>query len=180
MGETRSGNLPEDRTAQPQSRRDFGFSAVELMLVAALLCVVIGSLIPQLLTASENAQYDAIGQDLLQFRRQIEQYTQDHEGRRPAQGTTSGELFVEQLLGRSTHTGVVRVDGRYGPYLIGEIPSNPVSGSSRILVIPGPLRQQHFGGRGDHGWAYSSETGEIRASVATDIVNSDGRPINTL
>ena len=150
------------------------------MLVTALLGVVIGSLIPQLLAANDNARYDAIQQDLVQFRRQIEQYANDHDGRVPAHGTNSGEMFAEQLLGRTSHTGVVRDDGRYGPYLIGSIPANPVSGSSRVLVVPGPLRQHHFEGRGDHGWAYSSETGEIRVSLATSVVASDGRPVNTL
>ena len=141
---------------------------------------MIGSLIPQLLTANDNARYDAIQQDLIQFRRQIEQYSLDHDGRLPAHGTNSSEVFARQLKGRTTHTGVVRDDGRYGPYLIGELPANPVSGLSRVLVVPGPLRQHHFAGRGDHGWAYSSETGEIRANVAANIVGADGRPVNTL
>ena len=40
MGGTRSDNLTDVLERQPATGRDFGFSAVELMLVTALLAVV--------------------------------------------------------------------------------------------------------------------------------------------
>ena len=180
MVQSCSRDLLRGENSVARSSMDFGISAVEFMLIVALLSVVVGSFMPQILSATQHANHDAIAQDLEQFRRQIEKYTMDHEGRRPAAGSSSSVNFAQQLQGRTSHTGVVHRDGRYGPYLIGDLPVNPVAGSSKVLVVPSPLRQHHFDGNGDHGWAYSSETGEIRANIATDVLNSEGRPLNTL
>lgn len=155
-----------------------GFTVIEVLIVTALLALLAGIVLPELRAAGQQARCQAVQRDLASFRKQIALYREHHDGRWPAQGTESGDLFAAQLGRRTTHTGTVTDDGRYGPYLFGPLPENPWTFSSRVLVVAGPLRDEHCDGRGSHGWAYSSTTGDIRASIPPDVIAVDGRPVN--
>lgn len=149
---------PED-TGTP-----FGISFIEFALIAAALSTCAMALAPELAAATRTAREQAVEQDLAMFRRQIEQYKKDHGERLPAVGTNSESTFVAQLTGRSDEHGETSPRGHFGPYLLGELPPNPFNGKRRVLVVPGPLKNEHTRGDGNHGWAFSSMTGEIAAN----------------
>jgi general secretion pathway protein G len=143
-----------------------GISFIEFALMAALLSGCAISLAPELAAATRTAREQALEEDLAMFRRQIEQYRLDHGNQLPAEGTNSEATFVSQLTRRTNEHGDVAERAHFGPYIIGELPVNPYSGKSRVLVVPGPFQREHVDGDGTHGWAFSSTTGEIRANTA--------------
>lgn len=139
------------------------FSFLELLIVVTLLAILGATLVPQFTAAHEDARQAAVAEDLDRFRRQLDLYRTQH-GHWPAEGTNSEAQLIKQLRSRTTSTGVVHEDGKYGPYLIGEIPANPFNHSNKVLVVPGPLKPHQFDGQGVYGWAYSSTTGEFRVN----------------
>ena len=140
------------------------FSFLELLIVVTLLAILGATLVPQFTAAHEDARQAAVSDDLDRFRRQLDLYRVQH-GHWPAEGTNSEAQFIKQLRSRTTSTGIVHEDGKYGPYLIGEIPANPFNHSNKVLVVPGPLKPHQSDGQGSYGWVYSSTTGEFRVNL---------------
>lgn len=168
---------PPDGDGTVESR---GFTVIELFIVLAILGLLAATLIPQVSVAGDVARQEAILKDLHMFRRQIAAFSKDHDGRLPAQGTNSATRVEAEMTGKTTPSGNVSGDGRLGPYLIGDIPRNPYSHADTILVVPGELKEHHYNGSANHGWAYSSTTGEFRANLTDDTTDSSGRRINLL
>ena len=147
------------------SRRWAGFTVLELLMVVTLLAILAVTLIPQFTAAHEDARRAVVHDDIEQFTRQLKLYREQHSGHWPAEKSTSEDTLLKQLKSRTTATGIVAADGKYGPYLIGPMPTNPFKGSSSVIVVNGPLASTHHDGHGPHGWAYSSTTGEFRANL---------------
>lgn len=148
----------------PSTETPSGISFIEFALIAAALSACAMSLAPELAVATLQTREQAVEEDLAMFRRQIRQYRKDHGDRLPAAETNSESTFVVQLTGRSDEHGEISPRGSLGPYIIGALPPNPFNGKRRVLVVPGPLKHEHTRGEGNHGWAYSSTTGEIAAN----------------
>jgi len=158
----------------------FGFTVIEILIVLALLGIVAITVVPQFSRAAEDAQLQTVQGDLDVFRRQIDRYRAEHGGRLPAYETDSEADFVAQLTQRTTESGTIDPTGRCGPYLIGDMPPNVFTGRRSIRVVRGTLQPPHFNGSGDHGWVYSSTTGEFRISTSSDVTDREGRPVNSL
>ena len=141
-----------------------GISFIEIALISVLLGGCAMTLGPELLHAAHSAHTRAVEQDLAMFRRQIQQYQLEHDGRLPGAGTDSEAMFLGQLMHATNERGEWAAGGHLGPYLLGPIPSNPFSGEDGILVVPGQLTPEHA----DDccGWIFSSTTGEFRAQMA--------------
>lgn len=141
-----------------------GLSFIEFALIAAALSTCAMALAPELAAATRTAREQTLQHDLEMFRCQIEQYKKDHGERLPAAGTNSETTFAAQLTSRSDAHGETSPRAHFGPYILGELPPNPINGKRRVLVVPGPLRREHTAGVGNHGWAFSSTTGEFSAN----------------
>lgn len=163
----------------PDIRRSPGFTVVEILIVVALLGIVAITMVPQFSSAGDGARLLTVKEDLDIFRRQIDRFRNAHDGRLPAQGSASEADFIRDLTSRTTAAGQVDPTGRCGPYLIGRMPLNVYTGLRTILVVPATLRPPHFNVSGEHGWAYSSTTGEFRINVPGDLTDDDGRPVNS-
>lgn len=161
------------------NRRFSGFTVVEILIVVALLSIVAITVVPQFSNAGDEARMLTVEEDLAIFRQQIDRYRTDHDGQLPAQGSTSEAEFIVQLTQRTTKDGTADPAGVCGPYLVGRMPPNVYTGHRTILVVPGTLQPPHFNGSGEHGWAYSSTTGEFRISVSSDVADADGRTVNS-
>ncbi len=155
-----------------KGRSSSGFTMIELLMVLALLGILAATFVPKFLAAHHDARQAAVVQDLAMFQRLIALYREHHNGHLPAQGTDSEETFLKQLRGRTTVTGNLAPDGKYGPYLKGDMPANPYGGASTVLVIAGPIQPQQCDGNGKHGWVYSSTTGEVRANLRGAVVET--------
>ncbi|MHC4877714.1 MAG: hypothetical protein ACYTGL_14555 [Planctomycetota bacterium] len=158
--------IRELRRRADQPTMIWGISPIESLMLVTLLGLLVATLFPELLRTQVAAQQKSVQTTVEAVRRQIAHFREHHQGRLPAQGTDSAEQFVDQLFRRTTISGRVAADGRFGPYLLGEFPMNPYVRSSVVLVVAGPLEQRHWQGESDHGWAYSSTTGEFRANVS--------------
>jgi general secretion pathway protein G len=156
-----------------------GFTFIEILIVLVLLGIVGVTFVPQLTAASNDARREAVEQGLAMMRRQIKSYHNHHQ-QYPAHGTNSKKRFLSHLTEKTNHAGDVNAAGRFGPYVIGGVPVNAYTQQNSVLVVPGELRAHQFAGHGDHGWAYSSTTGEFRANLSPNVTNQDDVPVNRL
>jgi len=157
-----------------------GFTLLEILIVGTLLLILAATFVPEFTAAHEDARCSAVQDDLNMLRRQIELYRRQHDGRFPGYATASEETFLKQLGQRTDPIGTPSPKGKYGPYLSGDMPRSPYKDSPRVLVVLGPLKPVHYDGSGEHGWTYSSSTGEIRANVSPTITAPNGKPVNQL
>jgi len=140
-----------------------GISFIELALISVLLTGCAMTLVPELSHAADSARRRAVEQDLAMFRRQIQQYRLEHADDLPGGGTDSEAMFLGQLMQPTDERGEWTAASHLGPYLLSRVPANPFSGKNGILVVPGLLTRNHM--YGNHGWVFSSTTGEIRAQM---------------
>lgn len=177
----RSNNETSGSKVADASVSASGFTPIELLMVTALLGIVVATLVPQMLSDSEEARRNTLLLRLHSVRGQIDQFRQDHNGRFPAEGRNSAEEFVRELTTIANRTGNRFPAGRTVPDPQCEIPPvNPYTQKSGVLVVPDRLERHHYSGVGRHGWAYSSTTGEFRSNLSPDVTDRSGRLINQL
>lgn len=158
-----------------------GFTPIELMMTITLLGIIAAAIVPPMLSASENSRQNALLERLHFVRGRIEQYQQKHAGQLPVEGMNSAKEFMHVLAcgpnSEQLGTNSPNPKSETGFELP---PMNPYTQRSEILVVPTRLKQHHYSGSGQHGWAYSSTTGEFRANLSPQITDRSGRLINQL
>ena len=120
----------------------------------AILAAVV---IPQVSEAVENAKESAMLADLHQLTTAIERYKIQHDGLPPDDMNNN---TLSQLTQKTDAYGTYDPGGEYGPYVLNEIPPNPLNGDQRIYrtsTVPPKLLQRRTG------WIYYPETGQIWA-----------------
>lgn len=163
-----------------------GFTPIELLISITLLGIVAATLVPQMLSANEETRQHDLLQRLHLVRRQIEQFRSAHDGRLPAAGQNSAKEFLLDLTGIADDSiGIASSrktpnDQRMNDPSHEIPPLNPYTQRSAILVIPDRLQARHYSGKGRHGWAYSSTTGEFRANLSPQTKDQSGRLLNQL
>ena len=165
-----------------RSRR--GFTLIEVLIVVVILGILAATVLPQFTSSSANAKESALRADLSQLRSQIGLYRFQHDGVYP-NGTADN--VVKQLTLASDiggNTAVVGTAGYpYGPYLMGQLPTNPFNGGNGILVKAtdvtttdvDPAAMQ---GSAKVGWIYSTLTGRIIANSSGNA--ADGTVLSAL
>jgi len=170
----------ELRTKSP-SLAVSGFTPIELLMTITLLGIVSAAVVPQMLSDSENSRQNTLLKRLHSVRGQIEQYKQNHAGELPGQGMNSAREFMNELAhGPNSEQGLAHSSNPQVETGFELPPLNPYTQRSGILVVPAGLKQHHYSGNGQHGWAYSSTTGEFRANLSPHITDRSGRLINQL
>lgn len=133
------------------------FTMLDAMIVVAIMAAVTAGSAPILDAADESGKSAVLKQNLHLMRTQIELYTAEHDGTPPL-------LFKGAFPQMESHTNAKGVPGprddehRYGPYLPGGVPLNPVTGSSLVEPIeafPPPNTV------GSGGWLYHQTSGQI-------------------
>jgi general secretion pathway protein G/type IV pilus assembly protein PilA len=135
---------------------------MELAIVLVIVGVVAAIAVPRLSSAVSNAKNAGVLANVRSFKRAIDMYIEEHDGRNPAQlpdrsiDNAPGQ-FKNRLLKRTKNTGIVdAVAGLYGPYL-SAIPVNPMNGQSTVRIAGAPP------GNGSGGWWFDPVTAELLA-----------------
>ena len=122
--------------------------------------------------------------DLAQLRSQLQLYRFQHDGAFPS-GTATN--IVNQLTMATNLAGTTAAVGTagfpFGPYLIGQLPTNPYNGGSGILVKAAAISTTDVDptatqGALKVGWIYSTLTGQLIANVVGTA--ADGTALSAL
>jgi prepilin-type N-terminal cleavage/methylation domain-containing protein len=152
-----------------KSRRS-GFTLIEVLIVVVILGILAATVLPQFTSSTANAKESALRADLAQMRSQINLFKFQHDGKYPF-GTADD--VVKQLTLASDLTGNTAAAGTagypYGPYLIGQLPTNPYNGGNGIAVKTGTIGSADVDpaltqGSVKVGWIYSVTTGQVIAN----------------
>ena len=137
------------------TRRQSGFTLVELLIVAIILAILAAIIIPQFASTMTDAQESALRADAAGLRGAMALYRQQHgeyPGELPSNaGACAGgdvgtgaihteQAIIDQLTRYSNDAGdtctLPLVGFTYGPYVQGDtLPTNPITGSSAFVVI---------------------------------------------
>lgn len=170
------------RNLKNKNRR--GFTLIEVLIVVVILGILAATVLPQFTSSSANAKESALRADLAQIRSQISLYKFQHDGVFP-NGTADN--VVKQLTMASDITGNTAAPGTagypYGPYLMGQLPTNPYNGGSGILVKAGAISTTDVDptavqGSVKVGWIYSTLTGQVIANYIGTA--ADGTALSAL
>jgi len=146
-----------------------GFTLVEILIVVVILGILAAIVIPQFTNASETAKASSLVSQLQTIRSQLELYQVQHNGNYPDLGANWNQF-----------TQTTDVDGGtsgtdFGPYMQ-QAPSNPfisAAGDANIAVNQAgtvePGGTAAAPGYTADGWAYSVDTGELKANIPETV-----------
>jgi general secretion pathway protein G len=130
-----------------------GFTLIEVLIVVIIMAVLAATIIPQFSYSTDDAKQSALKFDVRTMRSQIELYKLHHNGLTP----TLAQIET-QLTGKTDADGTPNPAGAYGPYIEGELPTNPYDGSNAVSAAVGnPPATDN----GNGGWQYDEATGRI-------------------
>jgi len=136
-----------------KSRKNQGFTLVEVLIVVVIMAVLAATIIPQFSNSADDAKLGTTEFNLHTLRSQIELYKSQHDGVLPSSDLS--ELSATTNKAGSTGSGSGFV---YGPY-IKEIPANSFSNDNTITSITN--EPAVVGDVTGAGWLYNATTGTI-------------------
>lgn len=183
-------------TANIQRRVAAGFTLIELLIVVIILAILAAIVIPQFASTTGDAREGSLDANLSTMRAAIELYRVQHKSNYPGAAASNGtaattcssgpgtgavnsaQAFMDQMTKASDELGntcaVADTTFRFGPYIRGAIPADPVTGkgalASEIVVTSAgtPLAPAAATG----GWAYDTKSGQlVMNSNAVDVKN---------
>lgn len=165
------------------SKRQSGFTLVELLIVAIILAILAAIIVPQFASTTTDAQESALRANVTAMRGAIDLYRQQH-GEYP--GTSTAVSAACAGLGGTTGTGTGTGDEEqtlqdqltlysnnaggtcsiagtifpYGPYIQEEIlPTNPITDDATVVIVTtGNLVMTPAAGGG---WRYDTVAGKF-------------------
>jgi len=149
-----------------QTKRNRGFSLLELVVVVVIIGIIAAIAIPRLSRGSAGAADSALAGDLAVMRNAIDLYSVEHGGAFPKVA-----VVADALLKYTDNNGDI-VDTKdathiYGPYLR-KVPPLPVGAAKGGTIID---RR-----RGDGvGWIYTQTTGAIRTNTTAKEKDDSGK-----
>ena len=166
-----------------RSRRG-GFTLIEVLIVVVILGILAATVLPQFASSTANAKESALRTDLAQLRSQVSLYKFQHDGAFPT-GTATN--VVNQLTLASALDGTTAAVGTagfpFGPYLIGQLPTNPYNGGNGVLVKATAISTTDVDptavqGTQKVGWIYSTLTGQVICNMVGTA--ADGTALSAL
>lgn len=160
------------------SRDQNGFTLVELLIVVIILAILAAIIVPQLSGTTDDAKQAAYDTNISNIRAAIDLYRQQHSaypGAVTSSGATCingaavvgaiGEPAFQAQLKNYTNavgqacTGTDPNEFKYGPYIKGDLPTNPLGTVNTLTVVNTGVLGLATGSTG--GWRFDSVTGEF-------------------
>ena len=161
------------------SRKESGFTLVELLIVVIILAILAAIIVPQFSAATDDANQSAYDTNISNIRAAIDLYRQQHNafpgavespagttcpGTGAAAGGVVGQAaFLAQLRNYTNAAGAACTstdsEFKYGPYLKDDLPVNPLGTVNTLTVVTTGTLGMTSGGSG--GWRFDSVTGEF-------------------
>jgi general secretion pathway protein G len=149
------------------TRKNTGFTLVEILIVVIILGILAAIVIPQFTEASNDARVSALVSDLQTVRSQIELYKVQHKDSYPGwNGTTvpDGVSFVADLTGKTDIDGAA--GGALGPYL-GKFPTNGFNTDNTVRIAEAAADPNTASGTA--GWWFNPTTGNFGVNTTEYI-----------
>ena len=137
-----------------KSKRECGFTLVEVLIVVVIMAVLAATIIPQFTDSTKDAKTSSVQFNVHTLRSQIQLYKAQHDALLPS--ATLTELINSTDTAGNTGSGA---SYPLGPYMQ-SIPENPFTNSNSVASITNsPAILTDVTGSG--GWLYNATTGEI-------------------
>jgi general secretion pathway protein G len=144
------------------SRQKFqAFTLVEILIVVVIMAVLAAVVVPQFSGTTDDAKRSTAEFNLGSVRSIVQTFRAHHDGIRPA--FPSGATTLEALIKETDSSGVVKVGGGFGPYLV-TMPDNPFTGVSDVKAVKSAGTAPVKGdvtANDKGGWIYDVSTGNI-------------------
>ncbi len=154
-----------------RKNRRGAFTLIEVLIVVIIMAVLAATIIPQFSTSTKDAKMSNLKFNLHTLRSQLEMYKEHHLGNYPVAANSAD--FKAKLTSKTDQSGTVSATGAYGPYVTGDIPTNPFNNSAATVILSGDTEPTAASGSADgwqynpsHGWLYPNNT-EYFASSGT-------------
>lgn len=181
-------------TANITRRPAAGFTLIELLIVVIILAILAAIVIPQYASTTSDAREGALDANLSTMRAAIELYKVQHKSNYPSTAPSNGtalttcagaagtgtintaQAFMDQMTRASDDAGntctVADTTFRFGPYIRGAIPADPVTGKGALAteIAMSTSGTPLAPGAATGGWAYDVKSGQlVMNSNALDI-----------
>ncbi|MEI8374322.1 MAG: type II secretion system protein [Planctomycetota bacterium] len=139
-----------------KNRRN-AFTLIEVLILVVIMAVLAVTIIPQFSTSNRDAKMSNLKFNLRTIRSQLELYKEHHLGVYPPAASTAD--FKNQLTQKTDqNTTLDQASGHCGPYIEGDIPSNPFNNSTGVEILLGDTEPK--GPTADTaGWLYNPRHG---------------------
>jgi general secretion pathway protein G len=135
--------------------RKTAFTLVEILIVVTILAILAAIVVPQYMSAEEDAKLSNLMSNLKSIRSQLELYKLQHD--LTMYNSHYPTNINKQLINKTDADGTVKASGLYGPYLT-IFPPNP--------FVDDPVKAIKTNGAAGSGWSYNPMTGVIVPNTA--------------
>ncbi len=168
------------------SRRQSGFTMVELLIVVIILGVLAAIAIPQFSGNTDDAKISALDTSLSEMRNAVEMYYHQHNNvypgaKKPADGadianaSDAATAFAQQLTLYTKANGETSVTKAaaypYGPYLKKGLPKNPYGSLATVICDIAEDDITAAASSGTAGWKFYTITGRLIANDGAHDAN---------